>query len=75
MELTKFWADNKKLIINAALVVFTWLLLILFFDTILLGAFLVVVGVAAPLLWNYLSKKHGGAKGVLDAFLKEMGVD
>jgi hypothetical protein len=74
MELTKVWEENKKAIITTAIVVIVGLLVIKFFDIIFWGSLLVALGVAAVVGWNHLTKKHGGADGILKALMKEVGI-
>lgn len=74
MELTKLWTENKKIITTTVLVVITALLVLKFFDYIFLAGLVAALAVGAVLSWNHLSKKHGGAKGVWEAFLGEIGV-
>ena len=74
MELTKFWTENKKLILTTATVASVALLVIKFFDWIFLGGILIALVVATVLAWNYVSKKHGGPEGVWKALLNELGV-
>ncbi len=74
MEVTKFWTEHKALVIKTAVVVAVALVLIRFFNFILLGSVLVAIGVAGVLGWNHLSKKHGGAAGVWAWALKEIGI-
>ena len=74
MEVSKFWAENKDLILKTAAVAIVVLLVIKFFDYIFLCGILIALAVAAVLGWNYLSKKHGGPEGVWKALLSELGV-
>lgn len=74
MDLTKFWTDNKKLIITTATAVAVALLVLKFFDFIVLGVVLVALGVAVVLFANHLKTKHGGTDGVWKALLKELGL-
>ena len=68
-----FLQENKKLIITTATCAVVTLLVIKFFDFIFWGGLLVALVVATVLAWNYLTQKHGGAKGVWQAFLAELG--
>lgn len=74
MELTKLWADNKKIITTTVLVVVTVLLVLKFFDYIFLTGTVAAIAIAAVLGWNHLSKKHGGPLGVWNALLTELGI-
>jgi len=74
MEVTKFLAENKKLMLTTALVAVVALVVIRFFDLIFWGGLLVALVVGAVLGWTHLSKKHGGAEGVWKALLAELGV-
>ncbi len=70
MDLEKLWAEHKKTITTVVVVVVVGLLVIKFFDFIFWGSVLVALGVAGVVGWNYLSKKHGGAGGMIDAAIK-----
>ncbi len=74
MELTKFWTENKKVIITTATVAIVALLIIKFFDLIFWGGLVVAIVVATVLGWTHLSNKHGGAEGVWKALLTELGI-
>jgi len=74
MEATKFWAENKKLMLTTAICAVVALVVIRFFDLIFWGGLLVALVVGTVLGWTHLSKKHGGAEGVWKALLAELGV-
>ncbi len=73
MELTKLWAENKKIITTTVLVVVTVLLVLKFFDYIFLAGLVAALAVGAVLGWRHLSKKHGGWEGMWKAFLTAFG--
>jgi len=55
----KFWAEEKKTIITTAVVAIVALLVIKFFDVILIGGFFVAIAIAGVLAWRYI-EAHGG---------------
>lgn len=63
----EFWNENKKLVLTVAAVVLTALLVIKFFDVILVGVVLAAIGVAAVVAWRH----YGGAEGIWKALAGE----